>query len=52
MKIAKNLLVWVQERSFLRSGSQNSLLGIYKISFLEVSKISCKASSGRWWRTC
>lgn len=42
-QIAKILLIWVQERSFLRSGSQNSLLGVYKISYLEVSKISFKA---------
>lgn len=43
MQIAKILLTWVQERSFLRSGSQNSLLGVYKISYLEVLKISFKA---------
>lgn len=43
IQIAKILLIWVQERSFLRSGSQNSLLGVYKISYLEVSKISFKA---------
>lgn len=43
IQIAKILLIWVQERSFLRSGSQNSLLRVYKISYLEVSKISFKA---------
>lgn len=43
IQIAKILLIWVQERSFLRSGSQNSLVGVYKISYLEVSKISFNA---------
>lgn len=40
------LLIWVQERGFLRPGSQNSLLGIYTISYLEVEKISFKAKRG------
>lgn len=54
IQIAKILLIWVQERSFLRSGSQNSLVGVYKISYLEVSKISFNAKRaglglGRGW---
>lgn len=38
IEIARILWIWVQERS-LRSRFQKSLLGVYKIFYLEVKKI-------------
>lgn len=48
MQIAKNLLVWVQERGFLRSESQNSLRGVYK-NLCKFSNTSCKVKSSEGW---